>query len=365
MNITERLIMARNESGLTQQQAGLRCGISDSRISDFEKGQSEPRLGQLAKLAEVYHVALSYFFSEGVPPTQEVLWRNKPTDEKEICAEFLQLCRQYRQLEIWTRELQEKKLPFYENTQKSMGYPHVQELANDTRKILGLGDWPGESLHVVLEEEFGIKIFHLDMGVTGTAACAVSEEFGDAILLNKQCKSWRRNHDLAHELFHLLTWKYFRHNEGVLEPTEQEEKFATCFAGNLLLPTDIVKTAITKAAGMEGKIPFDQLDRIARKFCVSLESLLWRMHFLFNWKEEDTKCYIDKAASYVKTAPREDQDTPAKFPKRYRALAIKALQDGEISLGRFSKIMEISRTASESYLSKGELDYAEVPTTFA
>jgi len=357
--------MARNASGLTQQQASKRCGISDSRISDFETGHSEPKLGQLAKLAEVYHVALSYFFSGGEPQAQGVLWRNKPEKEQEIRAEFLKLCRQYRQLEIWTGELQEKKLPFYENTQKSIGYPHVQELSNDIRKILGLGDWPGESLHVVLEEVYGVKIFHLDLGGKGTAACAVSEEFGDAILLNEKCKSWRRNHDLAHELFHLLTWKYFRHDEGILGPTEQEEKYATCFAGNLLLPTDIVKTAIAKAADKEGKIPFDQLDRIAREFCVSLESLLWRMHFLFNWKEEDTKSSIDKAAQYVKTAPREDQNSPVKYPKRYRALAIKALHDGEISLGRFAKFMEISRTEAEIYLSKGEFGYAEVPTTFA
>jgi len=365
MDLPERLIRARKAAGLTQQQTSLRCGISDSRISDFENGQSEPKLGQLTKLAEVYHVSLSYFFAESESTLQVVLWRNKPENEKEIHAEFIQLCKQYRQLEIWTGEVVEKELPFYKVNREHFWYPQVCELANDTRKIMGLGDRPGESLYVVLEEVYGVKIFYRDLSEKGTAACAVSEEFGPAILLNTNCSSWRRNHDLAHELFHLLTWKPFKHDEGICEPDDQEEKLATCFAGNLLLPDEVVRTAISKAAGDKGQVSFSQLDKISREFAVSLESMFWRMHFLYGWEEKQTKQYIERARQYVKTALREDTLKPPQLPERYRALAIKALQEGEISLGRFAKFMEISRSKAESYISKGELDYAEVPTSFA
>lgn len=364
MALAERLKIARQNSGLKQQEVSRRCGIDDSSLSAFENGRSEPRLAQLEKLADVYHLPLSFFFEKSELKTPVVMWREKPEHNRQIQAEFLQLCRQYRQLEIWMHEVHEKTLPVVEVCQE-FWYPHVEELASDTRKIMGLGQRPGESLYRLLEEVYGVKIFHLDLGRTGTAACAVSEEFGEAILLNNRCTRWRQNHDIAHELFHLRTWKHFRHAEGICDPSVQEEKFATCFAGNILLPTQEVRTAISKAADRQGRIPLDRLDRIAREFDVSLESLFWRMHFLYSWDETKTKRYIEQAKQYVKTARRQDDFEPPLFPERYRALAIKALHDGEISLGRFAKFMKISRTEAQHYITGREPDYAEVPTSAA
>ena len=361
MELREHLYNARKSAGLKQREVAERCGIDDSSISAFEKGHREPRLGQLARLAEVYHLPLGYFFGESVPKNPPVLWRNKPDKQQEIEKEFLQLCHQYRQLEIWTGELDDISLPNSDNGKGRFWYPEVQELASDARQKMRLGDLPGESLCRVLEEVYYVKIFHMDIGNASIAACAVSDEFGEAILLNKNCSRWRRNHDLAHELFHLLTWNRFKHTEGICEHDEQEEKFATCFASNLLLPEEIIRNKINKAADEKGNISFSQLDKIAREFDVSLESLFWRMHFLFNWDESVTKEYIEHVKLYVASAPRSyDKDTPL-FPERYRALAIQAFQAGEISLGQFAKFMDISRKEAEKYLTEREPDYAEVP----
>jgi transcriptional regulator with XRE-family HTH domain len=359
--LADRLKAAREQAGLTQKQIFDRCGIDDSSVSSFETGRSEPRLTQLEKLAGVYNVPLSYFFDDSAPKPQVVMWRNKPDGQKAIEAEFLQLCRQYRQLEIWMNEVSEKKLPTLDNYGEKFGYPQVYEMATVARRMMGLGARPGESLYWVLDEVFDVKIFHLDLGPAGIAACAVSEEFGKGILLNKQCSRWRRNHDLAHELFHLLTWDRFRHSEEICEPTNQEEKFSTCFAGNLLLPEEEARAAVTKAIDSEGRIPFSKLDNIAREFDVSLESLLWRMHFLFGWGEETTMGLRDKAREYVKTVPRSDSPDPLLLPERYWALAIRALQEGEISLGRFAKFMRMTRKEAEQYIGGREPDYAEVP----
>ena len=365
MNLSERLKSARAAAGLTQKQVSARCGIDDSSLSAFEHGQSEPRLGQLSSLAEVYHLSLSYFLDETEPQTQLVLWRNQPDNQQEIQAEFLQLCRQYRQLEIWTDQTNMKHLPQLDDGKGHCDYRRAENLAEETRKQMGLGEQPGESLFWILEEGYGVKIFHLDLGDCGTAACAISEEFGEAILLNSKCSPWRRNHDLAHELFHLLTWKRFKHDEGICEPDQQEEKYATCFAGNLLLPGGPVYKAISEGADNEGNIPFSKLDRIARQFHVSLESLLWRMHLLFHWEESKTKEYVEIAQRYVKTVPRDHGPTPPLFPEGYRSLAIQALNSGDISLGRFAKFMSISRAAAEKFLSEGESEDAQVSTALA
>ena len=362
MDLAERLKSARKDAGFTQQQVAERSGIDDSSLSAFENGRSEPRLAQLDKLAEVYHLPLRYFFEDSEPKPQLVMWRNKPANNTEVEAEFLQLCRQYRQLEIWTNEVGETKLPRLDKSKNGFGYPQVQEMAFEAHRVMGLGDRPGQSLYWVLEEVFGVKIFHLDLGPAGIAACAVSDDSGEAILLNKKCSRWRRNHDLAHELFHLLTWQRFGHGEGICEPSPQEERFATCFAGNLLLPTDVAKAAIYKVADSEGNVPFSELDKVAREFDVSLESLFWRMQFLFNWDESRTQELVDKAREYVKTAQRESGPEPPLFPECYRALAIRALQSGNISTGRFAKLMRISRMEAECYIAGKEADYADVST---
>jgi Zn-dependent peptidase ImmA (M78 family)/DNA-binding XRE family transcriptional regulator len=361
MNIADKLRSARKHSGLTQEQVSDRCGIDDSSLSSFENGKSEPRLSQLSELGEVYHLSLNYFFEANEPQPQLVLWRNAPENGKEIEAEFLQLCRQYRQLEIWTNNISEVKLPPFEPFTGRFWYPQVEEMAHNARVMMGLGDRPGESLHRVLEEVSGVKIFCLDLGSAGVAACAVSTEFGSAILLNSKCAPWRRNHDLAHELFHLLTWKYFKHTEGVCEASDQEEKFATCFAGNLLLPAEPVRLAIYKSAGDKDRLSYEQMDDIAREFDVSLESLIWRMHYLFNYKESATSGYLEAAKEYVQTVHRKYDPLPADLPERYRSLAIKAFRNGDISKGRFAKLMEISRMDAEQFTTGREPANAEVP----
>jgi Zn-dependent peptidase ImmA (M78 family)/DNA-binding XRE family transcriptional regulator len=364
MNISEKLKLARKHSGLTLRQVSDRVGIDDSCLSSYENGHTQPRLSQLSKIAMVYHLPLSFFFEESNSiTTQAVLWRNKPENEKEIQAEFLQLCCQYKQLELWANERPNRPLPDLDEHENVLEYKEASILSNRVRDVMGLGKYPGKSLQVTLEEVYGIKVFHLDLGDLGTAACAKSPFFGNAILLNVRCSQWRRNHDLAHELFHLLTWERYQHQSGICEPDQQEEKLATCFAGNLLLPYESVLESIYKLTDKEKKITLSQLDSVARQFDVSLESLLWRMHFLFYWKEEQTRGYIEEAKEYVRQTQRIDSPRPSLYPERYRALAIRVFRKGEISMRRFAQLMGISRKEAEQYMDR-DVDH-EIPTPAA
>lgn len=363
MSISEQLKQAREFAGYTLEKVAAFTGIDDSCINSYERGRAEPKFAQLSKLAEVYRVPISFFFEQSPEEGQLVLWRNRPDNESQIAAEFIQLCRQYRQLEQWAGDFPSRQLPIIELHGDRFGYPEAESLANQARRSLGLGDRPGESLSTVLEEVYGVKIFYMDLCILGTAACAKSKLFGEAILLNSQCCRWRRNHDLAHELFHLLTWERFGHTQGVCEPNPQEEKFATCFAGNLLLPYEAVMDALHKVSESSGNIALSKLDSVARQFDVSLESLLWRMQFLYRWKEEQTRQYIDEAKEYVKQTERKDEFRPPLYPERYRALAIQVFRKGEMSLGQLAKYLNISRKEAQQYLCR-DVDY-EIPTSVA
>jgi len=357
VGLPERLKYARDRSGLTLAQVREVVGIYESSLSDFENGKREPKLSQLQALATAYNRSIAFLLSDEPIPREVVLWRERPAEyAREIESQFLRLCEQYHNLEIWCDEILPPCLPEAKGSAERFGYQQAAELAKRLRGELGLGDRPAFELLSVLEDWCGVKIFHRDFSPTGTAASTYSELFGAAVLLNSGNVRWRRNHDLAHELFHLLTWPIFRsaQEESSLVAGESEEKLATCFAANLLMPAEVVSAAVERRRDGD-KLEFEALYDIAREFDVSVESLLWRLHFLWNRGlagEEQTRADIEKAKEWSPIFEERERDdsAAAKWPERYRSLAVKALRHGEISVGRFAEYLEISRQKAMSYL---------------
>ena len=278
------------------------------------------------------------------------MWRERPTDQDaaEIEGKFLRLCEQYRNLEDWTGEAVDCTLPEASGNAESFDYTQVERLARAFRSHFDLGDRPAFSLLSVLEDECGVRIFHLDFEPTGTAASSVSDRIGRAILLNAKNVRWRRNFDLAHELFHLLTWRVFR-TEGdprTAIASKLEESLANAFASHLLLPTDALREAIGEAKRSGGALRHSDLFDVARQFDVSVEALLWRMTRVFGRDPETTRKDIqacrDLAAAFE---TRTDTEVSSR-PSRFKSLVARSLRDGKISTGRAAEYLGISRRAA-------------------
>ncbi len=366
MDLAERLKHARERANLTGQQVQERTGIGASSLSEFENGKREPKLSQLQGLAALYRRSISFLLADGPIPREVVLWRQKPDDAADIEARFRRLCEQYRNLEVWCGEPVDGFLPRVPIRAEDFGYPEAADLARRVRREMALGDQPAHELLRVLEDVYAIKIFHRDFEPTGTAASTKSESFGMGILLNQGNARWRRNHDVAHELFHLLTWDVFRKeaDESSSVAGEWEEQLATCFAGNLLMPAEAVTSALNRRAE-DGTISYEALYDVARQFDVSVASLLWRMHILQNRgsaRADQTRHEIETAKAYARTLEdRQRGDTPPPFPARYHALAVKALWRGEISVGRFAEYLAISRQEAVRYAEQEVADSEKVP----
>ncbi len=370
MDLAERLKYARKQMGMSMPEVKDAIGIGASSLSEFENGKREPTLSKLQALANLYHRSVSFFLEDAPVQTELVLWRERPTDSsaRRIENQFRKLCEQYRNLEVWCDEVISPDLPRAEGDRKTFGYSRAQKLANDVRRLLGLGDRPGCELLRVLEEKCGIKVFHLGFEPSGVAASAKSEALGLAILLNAGNRRWRRNFDLAHELFHLLVWDIFRStSQGDSETADElEEKLAQCFAANLLMPAEAVQEAIDR----RDKLTYQSLFDIAREFDVSVEALLWRLHFLHGRgpeEAEDTHRKIERAnelRSEMETRERDDSSAPD-LPERYRALAMKALGRGNISIGRCAEYLDISRREAMKCVEQETDDLEEVQLTSA
>ena len=355
MEIGRRLRIARKAIGYTLEKASHESGIGESSISEFENSKREPRFSQLARLAEAYRKTIEFFLSDELPAENVMLWRGAPNNKEETKqteAEFRQLCEQYHMLEILTGEARKAKLPASDVIKpEEFTFEQAESFARKVWIELCLGDIPSASLKRILEERYYVKIFHLSF--KGSAISTVSVEFGPSILLNAKNKPWRRNYDLAHELFHLFTWDIFRNNPTRdIQPSPHEEKLANAFASKLLMPEDSLRQRIDMRKNTEGQISLDQLDEIAREFSVSLDALVYRIANLFRIKKEDTEKYLDVAKRLAELHKPRESDKPDKLPERYYSLAIRALNEGKLSLMQFAKYMDMSYKKAQRYLTE-------------
>lgn len=364
MEIAQKLKTARNRLALTLETVSERSGIATSAISEFENAKREPKLAQLQKLANIYRRSVGFFLDEAAYPTECVLWRERPEspNAEELQATLIDLAKKFHSLEILCEEHSPYELPKSSGTSQAFTYTKTESLAFQVRRELGLGDRPGQTLLRVLEEVCNVKVFHLPFEPTGSAACSVSEEFGAAILLNSESVRWRRNFDLAHELFHLLTWDVFRHGseEQAEVASDQEEKFATCFARNLLMPAEAFREAINVQRDGAGKLGFDGLFEVAREFDVSVEAVMWHMSFVFNLDGKKVKDEVERVKSSLCVWDTRESDQPPKRPTRFVALCNQAFRKGLISTGRYAECLGISRRQAMRHLEQDAVEDVEV-----
>ena len=103
---------------------------------------------------------------------------------------------------------------------------------------LELGPMPELCLAAAMEEELGILVLMVDAqeGISG-AACRLPKL--DAVLIARREVAGRRNFDLAHELFHILTWDAMppEHVEVASDfGGNRVEQLANNFAASVLMP---------------------------------------------------------------------------------------------------------------------------------
>lgn len=347
VDIAGRLEKLRDERSLTLEAVSDATGLGKSTLSDFENGKREPRLAQLKTLADFYHRPISYFLDDVVAPAEQVLWRERPASPvaEKLQARLIELADRYHTLEVLCGRRSRVDLPEVTGSTNQFEYAHAGALARQVRNQLGLGERPGQTLLRVLEELCGVKIFHIAFEPSGSAACTLSEHYGAAILLNSRNVRWRRNFDLAHELFHLLTWKAFRHDtdKGWAEADQREEKLATCFARNLLMPVEVFREAVDNRRRGSEMLEVDGLLEVAREFDVSVEAVLRQIQFVYDLAPDKITDYLSRIKDRIRRRDTRVTESPPQIPVRFEDLAHLALRKGLISVGRAGEYLGISR----------------------
>ena len=353
--IASHLKTARKSLGLTLVEAAKRLGFpSYQTLKSLEDGQREIRASELLKLSKVYFVSIGRLLGEKeIQLGNTFLWRKPPQVKikKQIEAEISYRCEQYNLLEKLLN-LKAKRIQLFNVTIDDISSNNdVDNLSERFCDSLSLGSRPAFTLQKVLEQNIGVKIL-FETIPEGSAISTFSNEFGAVIVINSDEAPWRRNYDLAHELFHLVTWKIVSEKDLKDQNFFTDiEKKADRFASILLLPEKEVRKEIADRIEIQKEFTYSDLVDIAREFGVSTKALLYRMANLrfIKWEDADKRAK-DRELTEISKQKRRHEWGEKPRSERFTSLAVRCLRKGLISRGKFAEMVGIDRSEIDDFI---------------
>ena len=357
IDLPHKLKEARESLGLSIVEAAQNLGFqSYQTLSKIESGERQVKASELPIFAKIYCCSVSVLLGEKeVREQPSLLWRKSPpeNEKKYIEAQILHFCEQYHLLEKLLHMEDEKEFRCMEVTVENLRTSRdIDILAEDTRNTWGLGSRPAFSLSNILEQKYGVKIVYRPLGDIGSGASMVHPEYGPVAVVNSEEAPWRRNYDMAHELFHLVTWNAFPREDLEEDPDffDVVEKKAERFASTLLLPESEVKRAIN-ARLKRGTLNYSDLVDIAREFGVSTIALIYRLSNLRLLKREQARQLAeDEELKSLDKKARRGEWGHEPVTERFYFLAAKCLRKGLLSRGRFAEMVNKDRIDIDEFL---------------
>jgi XRE family transcriptional regulator, fatty acid utilization regulator len=206
----------------------------------------------------------------------------------------------------------------------------------------GLGDVPGVRLVEVMERELGILVLMVDafQGISG-AACRLPEL--DVVLINRHEVVGRRHFDLAHELFHILTWDAMppEHSEEARETGgNRVEQLANNFASALLMPVPVLDRFGDWFEIGEGELAA-RLNAAADDLQVTASALKWRLVALDRLKPAMARAIPDAA---LRNNGRDAVSSvlPPPFSKPFMEVIALAVDEGRVSARRAGALLDLT-----------------------
>jgi transcriptional regulator with XRE-family HTH domain len=318
ITIAKRLKVAREKAGLTQRQLSDALGFKDRQtVAAIEAGIRKISAEELLRAMKILGKNLDYF----TDPFRLVgegcfSWRVSKDVQDQLgdfetrAGTWLAL---YRGLvkdappgrkEAWPRAV-----PLSLSLTTRSSYEDAHDAARWLAGEWRLGGVPADRLESAIRKRMRALLLYVDApyGISGAAFRLAGI---NAILINRHEPLGRRNFDLAHELFHLLTWETIRpeHAEiGMLGAKGRPEQLANCFASALLMPERVIRS-------WRDALPsFPPKDRVrwsrwlnARAFDlrVSTPALQWRMVQLGLLPKGDVDNSLDWSADRRTETPR-------------------------------------------------------------
>lgn len=339
-----RVKAAREALGWNQEQLAAALSLNDRQsVSDIENGKRRLQADELVTLSDILDRDIEFFLDPfAVAGEAQFSWRasdelpEAPLDDFELRAgQWIGLLR-------WLREGEHGRVNPLKQSLRLTTESSFEEAiarAEDLVHTLELGKVPAERLIECIEQKLDIPVLFVDTVTTpeghsiSGATCHL-QDLG-VILINRSESEARRFYDLAHELFHALTWDAMRpeHRESnsfeARGRAKRIEQLANNFAAALLMPRSSLEQLIDQRR--IGDV--DHLANVASELRVAPVALAWR---LFNMK------WIEKAACMALQQEHQRPST-AGTPKRlsinFVTMLHTAIDKGRLSVRKAAKAL--------------------------
>jgi Zn-dependent peptidase ImmA (M78 family)/DNA-binding XRE family transcriptional regulator len=347
VNVGLRIKYARELLRLTQEQVSARLGFNDRQtLSDIENGKRAVKPDELLRFSDVLDQDLEFFVDPfSVVAEAQYSWRASPSLAQEELDEFEEKASGWVGMLRWLRSQQPtapRPLGFALRLEIHSTFEAAQRAAEQLVDMLRLGPVPSLRLAECIEQELDIPVLFVDAdvglqrGSISGAACHLPEL--GVILVNRRESAVRRNFDLAHELFHSLTWERMKpeHRESnssqERQRTRRVEQLADNFAAALLMPG----TSLDALIDPERQRDETHLAEVAGQLRVSVDALGWRLRSLGRI-DEQTRMRL----SQVRRRSDVAGDVPKLFSERFVRLLHFALSKGRLTARKASKSLSL------------------------
>lgn len=366
--IGARIKAKREELEFTQEAVTRQLGFSDRQtLSAIETGERRVTAEELLRFAEVLAAPLDYFTDPFLLAGEgKFSWRQAGVPKAKL-DDYEQasgrLIAAFRTLGSQLGRKPRLLRPTLGLT-KASTYEDAIDAGERFAEEFKLGPVPAIRLAGVMEQNLGILVLMVDAipGLSG-AACRLPEL--DAVLINRWEVAGRRHYDLAHELFHILTWDSMppEHVEDTTRPIRgRVEQLADSFASAVLMPSAVLQTAAAWE-GLDEAALVAQLNQTADALRVTSVALKWRLvscgrlakvraqrvddsRLRHNGRQVDRKA-AGKGAAKTRTAvgthePGQAEGVPPLFSKPFMQLVAQALDEGRVSTRRLASILGVT-----------------------
>ena len=359
--IGTRIKALRQERGLSQDGLARLFGFKDRQtVSAIETGVRRVTASELLLAVEKLKVPIEYFTDPFRLDGEGLFsWRQSGVGRSELgeyerrascwVGAYRELAAQVgRQAPLMRQALGLTKLSRFEDAVDA-GERFVTEFE--------LGAVPAHRLAAAMEDRLGILVLMVDAyrGISG-AACRLPEF--DAVLISRGEVAGRRNFDLAHELFHILTWEAMppEHVEDASDfGGNRVEQLANNFAAALLMPRMALGSL-----GDWGRLEMDgligQLNATADELGVTSSALSWRLVALGELAKKRALAIPDAA---LRNNGRENSSAPPPlFSRPFVEVMAAAIDQGKVSVRRAAALVGLAIEDLEDLFSVHGVGYA-------
>lgn len=368
--IGTRIQSARKSAGLTQAELSEKLKFKDRQIlSNIESGTRKTSADELVKLMRLLGKPLDYFTDPYLLTDPDAFhWRAGPHDDP---ADFESKAGKLASGYLRFSDLLGESINPVVSHLSLTPHPSFEEIEEKTKVLTtthSLGAYPAEKI-IKLIEELNFQILLLDPpdskgagAALSSASCHLSRM--NFIFLNRHVPQAGRNIELAHQLFHLLTWhllkpdstdrftsstdpndiSYLPYEYGHAGNRPRIERLADHFAAALLMPEKSVQT-LWKARTASSKLKSFIIESSAL-FQVPAPALKSRLKTLDLISPTEAASLSDEN---LKT-PQMKETPPKLFSPKFVTLLHSVLEKGHVSHAKAAELLNITGDGLKSLL---------------